>query len=331
MARGVIRGAASTAVPLLFALLLAALLTGASAGVSAAARGTGASAAAQGNGTVVIGISGVPARVAPGEGFTVAFTLDSTSRYRVLVRSLAVELANGTGPAAGPDDLAVQWWDAATGAWRDSDRSGSQWWSPAPAAPLVIAPHGSLTVRARVSLGPAAPAGTYLLAMDGPAAYTVVDGAGRDVGPLDGHNRPQAAFRCAVPGPSASAAPTPSGPAATRPGPSPSAPDTAGPSAPVAAPSPVVPSPVTGADLALLPADDTGAPGPSSAPGPSAPAPERSPAAAAQRFPEAAAVSVAGRGSTLRLVFGVAAIVLGCSMGTALLVRRHSHAQHGDR
>ncbi|MFJ5229949.1 hypothetical protein ACIQBJ_08585 [Kitasatospora sp. NPDC088391] len=322
MARGVIRGAASGAVPLLFSVLLAALFTGASAGVSAAA---------QGNGTVVIGVSGVPARVAPGEGFTVAFTLDSTSRYRVLVRSLVLELADATGPAAGPDDLAVQWRDDATSTWRESDHYGPESWGTTPAVPLTIAPHGSLTVRARVVLGSAAPAGTYLLAMDGPAAYTVVDGAGRDVGPLDGHNRAQAVFRCAVPGPSASPAPTPSGSATAGPDPSASAPVTAGPSAPTAAPSAVAPPPTVGAALALLPAEDTGPTGPGSVPGPSASAPERSPAAAAQRLPEAAAASVAGRGSTLRLVFGVAAIVLGCSMGTALLVRRHSHAHHPDR
>ncbi|RKE22679.1 hypothetical protein [Streptomyces sp. TLI_171] len=314
MARRVIR----TAAVLLGSLLFAGFWTVAPA------------AAAQGTGTIVTSIGGVPAKVAPGDGFTATFTVVSTSRYRLLVRTLALTLTHDAAPDAAPDGLAVQWQDPATGAWQDSDTHGAGAWAFSPAEPVVIAPRGTLTYRARVTLEPAAASGAYLLETDGVAAYTLVDGTGRDVGLLDGHNRPQAGFRClSAPGPSGTPAPT--GSAGADPGPSATAGVPAGtePAAasglPIPAPPSEPPAPSFGIALALSPGEEET---PDPEPATTAPSdPSRSPvvAAALDTGPGPYAAAQPRTASTLRLAFGVTAIVVGFAMGTALLVRRHAH------
>ncbi|MFK0193377.1 hypothetical protein [Kitasatospora sp. NPDC090308] len=241
MARRVIRAAVLLAVSLLFPALCVAV----------------PASAVTGNGSVVTRIGGVPPRVAGGGGFTAVFTVESTSRYRMLVDSLFLRVSAPDDPSGPPDGVSVTWQDPATGAWRSSDTRSGTGWGLTLDPPLTVEPHGTLTFRARIGLDAALPGGTYAVATNGVSGYRLVDPSGRGAGLLEGRNQPRAVFRYAGPGPSGPATASVSAPAPVSASASAVASATAG---PTRAPSPSDPPSATGTPSAAAASADSPAP-----------------------------------------------------------------------
>ncbi|MEV4555524.1 hypothetical protein AB0K51_00840 [Kitasatospora sp. NPDC049285] len=151
-------------------------------------------AEAAGNGTATTTLGGVPSRVATGDGFTLSFTVKSTSPYRIQVDTLYLSFWNRTERDAGHRGVDAQWQDPATGAWRASDFSDGMGWSLYERGAATIQPYGSLTVHVRIAMGPSAPAGTYQVGTNGVSAYSLVDQDGHGAGSLDSYNYPQTTF-----------------------------------------------------------------------------------------------------------------------------------------
>ncbi|QKW22927.1 hypothetical protein HUT16_30995 [Kitasatospora sp. NA04385] len=307
-------------------------------GVVLGASEAAAAADAGGGGSVATVIGGVPARVAGGGGFTAVFTVESTSRYRILVDSLSLRVSAADDPSGPSDGVTVEWQDPATGAWRDSDTYGGTDWGLALSPPPVVQPRGTLTFRARIRLAAALPGGAYAVETDGVADYRLVDAAGGDAGRLDGLTPARAVFRYAA-GPSPSASP----PA------SPSAEPSAEPSASGSVTAPVPAPASTGPEATASPAD---APSPAGPPTPDDPTsdsppdepsddpdPADSPApalagAAVTDPPGLPGYSVVAAGPAPdrqgpgpadgTLALGLLSITAGCVLGAAELVRRHA-------
>ncbi|MEV7215402.1 hypothetical protein AB0O31_20185 [Kitasatospora cineracea] len=319
MARRVVRAVVLLAVAVLFPVLSAVGPASADPGPEPEPGG-GRQGAGPGNGYLVTGISGVPARLAGGGGFTAVVTVASASHYRLLVDSLFLRVSDLDDPSGPQDGVSVEWQDPATGGWRPSDTHSGTGWGLTLARPFAVEPRGTLTFRARIALDAELPGGRYAVGTNGVAGYRLVDAAGNDVGLLEGRSQPQAVFRYAGPSPSPSPSGSPTATASAVPSVSASAavsPDPVVAALPSAAPDEGTPSPAATSD-APVPAGSPTAlsapagPGPGSGPDPGSGSGSGSGEGAAGRRPVG-----------VTLVLGLVSIAAGFGLGAvSLLFRR---------
>ncbi|MCP2310942.1 hypothetical protein [Kitasatospora paracochleata] len=168
------------------------------------------SASAAGNGSTSKTMSGVPSSLPVGGSFTVTMTVRSTSQYRINVMGFYLSMWNTAQESTKQDTgISVLWNDPATGGWRASDHADATggWALYERERVLFIEPHGSMTVQAKVTLGPDAARGTMHLMGTGLTSYALMTPSGEYVsGVLDNLGTPpQTTFRYG----SSAPAPTP--------------------------------------------------------------------------------------------------------------------------
>jgi hypothetical protein len=144
-----------------------------------------ASASPMATGTAGIGgigtaISGVPAHLAVGGGFTATITVSSTSSYFIVVEDLYIGMWNlGQGGFSQTEGITVAWKDPATGQWRGSDNVDSNGgWGLMPGGQVEIPPHGTLSYQVHIAMSGEARQGTEHLDCSGVSAWSLVDGNG---------------------------------------------------------------------------------------------------------------------------------------------------------
>ncbi|GAA2993037.1 hypothetical protein GCM10020229_01930 [Kitasatospora albolonga] len=162
------------------------------------------------NGRITTTFGGVPATLPVGGTFEVTLTVSSTSPHRIQPGGFSLAVSTNARTGGVPTDgITVVWQDPANGGWRPSDRvdPSGRWSLTEPAGAVTVQPHGTLTVKAKVTLAGKAAKGSYQLVSSGLDAPVLIS-TGEDpaTGGLEGKEQALAVFQYGGPAPS----PTPS-------------------------------------------------------------------------------------------------------------------------
>ncbi|WP_157436256.1 hypothetical protein [Actinospica robiniae] len=147
-------------------------------------------------GAATASFSGIPSHLAVGGSFTVTVTVKSSSPDRIVAEDAFIGMWNkAQGGFEQTKGITVTFKNPTTGAWEPPssiDSNGS--WNYDYANPPTIAPHGTFTWEAHVTIGAPAKQGTEHVITNGIGSWTLETATGEPTPGLLDYNMPQTTF-----------------------------------------------------------------------------------------------------------------------------------------
>lgn len=147
-------------------------------------------------GAVTASFGGIPSHLAVGSSFTVTVTVRSGSPDRIIAEDVFIGMWNtAQGGTAQTKGITVTFEDPTTGAWKPPssiDANGT--WQYDYANPPTIAPHGTFTWEAHVSMTSSAKQGTEHIITNGISGWSLETATGQPTDGLLDYNSPQTTF-----------------------------------------------------------------------------------------------------------------------------------------